>query len=166
MPYSLYEVLFGTLLARRRSVAPRQNFRFKHPLCSLDISTIDLCLSIFRWAFFLVTKGAIKLHVGVNYKGYLSVFVTIIEGKKHDVTVGRLLKFTKGSTVTIDKDYNDYAWYNALTNTRIFFVTRLKSNAKHRVIFRRSVLKEKGLTCDQTIEFSGSQTAKKCSIHL
>ena len=37
----------------------------------------------------------------------------------------------------------------------------LKSNAQHRVVSRRSALKVKGLTCDQTIEFSGVQTAKK-----
>ena len=52
------------------------------------------------------------------------------------------------------------------TNKGIFFVTRLKSNAKHRIICRRPVLKVKGLTCDQTIEFSGAQTVKKCPIQL
>jgi len=165
-PYSLYEALFGTLLVRCQNVAPGHSFLFKNPLYSLDASTIDLCLSMFPWADFRATKGAIKLHVDLNHAGYLPEFVTVIEGKKHDITVGRLLKFPKGSIVAIDKGYNDYAWYNALTNKGIFFVTRLKSNAKHRVICRRSVLKEKGLTCDQTIEFSGIQTAKKCPVQL
>lgn len=165
-PYSLYEALFGKLLVRCQTIAPGHHFRFKNPLYSLDASTIDLCLSLFPWADFRTTKGAIKLHVGLNHKGYLPEFVTITEGKKHDVTVGRMLRFPKGSIVAIDKGYNDYAWYNALTHKGIFFVTRLKSNAKHRIIDRRSVLKGKGLTCDQTIEFSGSQTAKKCPIQL
>ena len=165
-PYSLYEALFGKLLTRCQTVALGHNFRFKNPLYSLDASTIDLCLSMFPWADFRTTKGAIKLHVGLNHNGYLPEFVTITEGKNHDVTVGRQVNFPKGSIVAIDKGYNDYAWYNALTNKGIFFVTRLKSNAKHRIICRRSVLKEKGLTCDQTIEFSGAQTAKKCPIHL
>jgi len=165
-PYSLYEALFGKLLARCQTVAPGHNFRFKNPLYSLDASTIDLCLSMFPWADFRTTKGAIKLHVGLNHAGYLPEFVTITEGKKHDVTVGRLLNFPKGSIVAIDKGYNDYTWYNTLTNKGIFFVTRLKSNAKHRIICRRPVLKVKGLTCDQTIEFSGAQTVKKCPIQL
>ena len=165
-PYSLYEALFGKLLTRCQTVALGHNFRFKNPLYSLDASTIDLCLSMFPWADFRTTKGAIKLHVGLNHNGYLPEFVTITEGKNHDVTVGRQVNFPKGSIVAIDKGYNDYAWYNALTNKGIFFVTRLKSNAKHRIVCRRSVLKEKGLTCDQTIEFSGAQTAKKCPIHL
>ena len=138
-PYSLYEALFGKLLARCQTVAPGHNFRFKNPLYSLDASTIDLCLSMFPWADFRTTKGAIKLHVGLNHAGYLPEFVTITEGKKHDVTVGRLLNFPKGSIVAIDKGYNDYTWYNTLTNKGIFFVTRLKSNAKHRIICRRPV---------------------------
>ena len=71
-----------------------------------------------------------------------------------------MLQFPKGSIVAIDKGYNDYAWYKELTNKEIFFVTRLKTNAKYRIVARRSVLKHKGLTSDQTIEFTGVQTAK------
>jgi len=165
-PYALYEALFGKLLGRCQSVAPNHNFRFKNPLYSLDASTIDLCLSVFPWADFRTTKGAVKLHVGLNHRGYLPEFVTITEGKDHDVTVGRTLTFTRGSIVVIDKAYNDYAWYKQLTDKGIFFVTRLKRNAKYRVVSRRSVIKEKGLTCDQTIEFTGSQTAKRCPVQL
>jgi IS4 transposase len=125
-----------------------------------------LCLSVFPWADFRTTKGAVKLHVGLNHDGYLPEFVTITEGKRHDVTVGRTLAFPKGSIVAIDKGYNDYNWYNQLTDKGIFFVTRLKSNAKFRIVSRRPVLKGKGLTCDQTIKFSGAQTANKCPVQL
>ncbi len=165
-PYTLYAALFAKLLRRCQGVAPGHNFRFKNPLYSLDASTIDLCLSVFPWADFRSTKGAIKLHVGLNHAGYLPEFVTITEGKDHDITVGRTLNFPKGSIVAIDKAYNDYAWYNQLTNKGIFFVTRLKSNAKFRIVCRSQVPKDKGLTCDQTIEFTGTQTAKKCPIQL
>jgi hypothetical protein len=165
-PAALYEALFGKLLQRCQSIAPSHNFRFKNTLYSLDASTIDLCLSTFPWADFRTTKGAVKLHVGLNHAGYLPEFVTITEGKKHDVTVARMLSFPKGSIVAIDKAYNDYGWYKQLTDKGIFFVTRLKTNAKFRVTHRHPVLKEKGLTCDQTIEFTGLQTAKKCPVQV
>jgi len=165
-PYALYEALFGKLLSRCQGVTPGHPFRFKNALYSLDASTIDLCLSIFPWADFRTTKGAIKLHVGLNHAGYLPEFVAVTEGKKHDVTVGRTLNFPKGSIVVIDKGYNDYAWYKQLTDKGIFFVTRLKTNAKYSIVCRRPVLKGKGLTCDQTIEFSGVLMAKKCPIRL
>jgi len=154
------------LLHRCQRIAPGHDFRFRNPLYSLDASTIDLCLSVFPWADFRTNKAAIKLHVGLNHAGHLPEFVTVTEGKKHDVTVGRLLRFPKGSIVAIDKAYNDYAWYKQLTEKGIFFVTRLKTNAKFRVVCRRDVLKNKGLLCDQTIEFTGVQTAKKCPIPL
>jgi putative transposase len=165
-PYALYEALFGKLLSRCQGKAPGHDFRFQNPLYSLDASTIDLCLSVFPWADFRTTKGAIKLHVGLNHEGYLPEFITVTEGKIHDVTIGRTLKFTKGSIVVIDRGYNDYAWYNQLTEKGIFFVTRLKSNAKTRVVCRREVLADKGLTSDQTIEFTGIQTSKRCPIQL
>lgn len=165
-PYALYEALFGKLLLRCQGLAPGHRFRFKNRLYALDSSTIDLCLSVFPWADFRTTKGAVKLHVGLNHSGYLPEFVTVTEGKQHDVTVGRTLSFPRGSIVAIDKAYNDYDWYKQLTDRGIFFVTRLKSNAKYRTLCRRCVLKRKGLTSDQTIAFTGTQTAKKCPAPL
>ncbi len=165
-PYALYEALFGKLLNRCQGTTPGHNFRFNHPLYSLDASTIDLCLSVFPWAEFRTTKGAIKLHVGLNHRGHIPEFVTVTDGKVGDVTVGRTIDFPKGSIVAIDRGYNDYTWYNQLTEKGIFFVTRLKSNAKTRIVQRHSVLKNKGLTSDHTIEFTGTHTAKKCPVQL
>ncbi len=165
-PYTLYEALFGKLLSRCQGKVPGHDFRFINPLYSLDASTIDLCLSVFPWADFRTTKGAIKLHIGLNHAGYLPEFVTVTEGKTHEVTVGRTLQFPKGSMVAVDRGYNDYTWYKQLTEKGIYFVTRLKTNAQYRVVERRAVLKNKGLTSDQMIEFTGVQVAKKCPIKL
>ena len=130
-----------------RGDAPEhKHFRFKNPLYSLDSSTIDLCLSVFPWAKFRTTKSAIKLHVGLNHNAYLLEFVTIADGKTSDVEMGRALQFPQGSIVAIDQGFNDYIWYNQLMKNKIFFVTRLRINAKFKVISRCSVLKNKGLT--------------------
>ena len=165
-PYALYEALAGKLLNRCQGMAPGHKFRFKNPLYSLDASTIDLCLSVFPWASFRSTKGAIKLHVGLNHDGYLPEFVTITEGKTSDVEMGRTLAFPSGSIVVVDRGYNDYDWYNQLTEKGIFFVTRLKANAQYRVINRQPVLKNKSLTSDQTIRLTSIQAAKKCPNQL
>ena len=92
---------------------------YNNTLYSLDASTIDLCLSVFPWAEFRQTKGAIKLHVGLNHDGFIPEFVNITDGKKHDVTVGRTLTFPKHSIVAIDKGYTDYKWYKQLTDKEI-----------------------------------------------
>lgn len=62
-PWPLYEMLFYQVLTRRQAVAAlkRRRFRFKHPLRTLDTTLIELCASVFDWARFVRTKGAIKL---------------------------------------------------------------------------------------------------------
>ena len=164
-PYQLYEALFAKLLARCQAHAPRHNFRFKNKLYSLDASTIDLCLKVFPWATCRTTRGAIKLHVGLEHEGWLPAFMAITDGKTHDLSAARALQLPSGSIVVMDRGYNDYAWYKQLNNNGISFVTRLKTNARYRVIERRTVLKSKGLTCDQTIELTGAK-AKHCPIRL
>lgn len=164
-PYTLYEQLAGKLLTQCQARAPRHGFRFKNKLYSLDASTIDLCLSVFPWARFRTTKGAVKLHMGLDHEGMLPSFLTITDGKTHDITAARALQLPKGSIVVMDRGYTDYAWYNQLNTQDIFFVTRLRKNARYRVTERRSVIKSKGLTSDQTIELTGSK-AGDCTIPL
>ena len=164
-PYSLYEQLAGKLLYQCQGRAPRHGFRFKNKLYSLDASTIDLCLSIFPWAKFRTTKGAVKLHVGLDHDGLLPAFMTITDGKTHDITAARSLRLPKSSIVVMDRGYNDYTWYNRLNSQGIFFVTRLRKNARYRVAERRSVIKTKGLTSDQTIYLTGTK-ASNCPIAL
>ncbi len=165
-PYTLYESLAGKLLSRCQGMAPGHNFRFKNPLYSLDASTIDLCLSVFPWANFRTTKSAVKLHVGLNHSGYLPEFLAVTEGKTSDVEIGRTLQFPQGSIVAVDRGYNDYAWYNQLNEKKIFFVTRLKTNAKFKVVSRKPVSTDKGLTSDQIIKFTDQKSAKACPIQL
>lgn len=120
----------------------------------------------FRTTNFRTTKGAIKLHVGLNHDGYLPEFVSVTEGKCADVTAGRKIQFPKGSIVVMDKGYNEYPWYKQLNDKGITFVTRLKKNAQYRVVKRHAVLNNKGVGSDQTIELIGMQAAKKCPIRL
>jgi hypothetical protein len=164
-PYTLYEQLAGKLLVQCQAHAPRHGFRFKNKLYSLDASTIDLCLSVFPWARFRTTKGAVKLHVGLDHDGMLPTFLSITDGRTHDITTARVLQLPKSSIVVMDRGYTDYAWYNQLNSKGIFFVTRLRKNARYRVIERRSVRKSKGLTSDQIIELTGAK-ASNCQIPL
>jgi len=164
-PSSLYQQLAGKLLHQCQARAPRHGFRFKNKLYSLDASTIDLCLSVFPWARFRTSKGAVKLHVGLDHEGLLPAFMTITDGKSHDITTARSLQLPRGSIVVMDRGYNDYAWYNQLNSKGVFFVTRLRKNARYRVTERRGVIKSKGLTSDQTIQLTGTK-ASNCPIAL
>jgi len=164
-PHELFEALFGKLLARCQALAPKHRFRFKNKLYSLDASTIDLCLSVFPWAKFRTTKGAIKLHVGLDHDGYLPTFMQITDGKVHEVNMARTLKLPKGSIVVFDRGYTDYKWYNHLNENKVYLVTRQKKNACYTVIERRPVSRNTGITSDQTIRLTGTK-AEQCPVLL
>jgi putative transposase len=165
-PYSLYEALFGKLVARCHGLSPQHKFRFKNPLFSLDASLIDLSLAIFPWADHNRTKAAMKLHVGLDHRGHFPAFATVTNGSRHDAPVGREFDFPKGSMVVIDKGYTDYGWYKQLTNKGIYFVTRQRTNAKYRVVERREVNRRQGVTSDQIIELTGAKLKGKAMPRL
>jgi hypothetical protein len=160
-PYTLYAALFGKLVSRCQNLSPQHKFRFKNPLYSLDASLIELSLAIFPWADHNRSKAAMKLHVGLDHCGHFPAFATITDGARHDVPVGREFDFPKGSVVVIDKGYTDYGWYKQLSDKGIFFVTRQRTNAKYRVMERRKVNREQGVTSDQLIELTGVQLKNK-----
>lgn len=164
-PSALYEALFKKLLHRCQNLAPKHGFRFKNKLFSLDASTIEVCLSVFPWANFKQGKGAVKIHVGLDHGGHIPSFMTITDGKVHEVNIGRTLTFPKESIVVFDRGYTDYGWYYSLHTKGIIFVTRLKRNVKFKVLARRQVSKKQGLTSDQTISITG-QKAKACPMAL
>lgn len=87
--YQIFEGIFYKLLEWCRSLTPKHKFRFKNPLYTMDSTTIDLCLSIFPWAKFRKRKGAIKLHYLYDHSGSLPVFMTMTDGKRHDIRVAR-----------------------------------------------------------------------------
>lgn len=165
-PMTFTRPLFEKLLTRCQAMAPRHGFHFRNKLYSLDASTVDLCLSVFPWANFRTTKGAIKLHVGLGHESYLPESVILIDGKTTDITAGRARAFPAGSIVACDRGYNDYGWYNQLTQKGIFFVTRLKKSAQYSIVSRHTVPSEQGLRSDQTIAFTGLQARKHCPMPL
>lgn len=123
----------------------------------MDASTIELSLSIFPWAEFRKKKGAIKLHVGLDHSGLMPAFMSVTEGKCHDIQAARGIDLPTGSIIAVDRGYNDYEWFNDLNNKGIFFVTRLKKNARFKVVARRTVNKKDGLTSDQEIKLTSQK---------
>jgi putative transposase len=95
-----------------------------------------------------------------DHQGHLPAFATITHGHTSDLEVARSLAFPKGSMVTCDRGYLDYAWFKALTGKGIFFVTRPKKEAIYRVIARHRVNKKTGVRSDQTILFDGVKPRK------
>ena len=111
----------------------------------MDSSLIDLSLKIFPWGHFALGKVAMKLHVGLDHRGYLPAFATITDSRTSDISVARTLELPKCSIVVVDKGYDDYSWFTAVTNKDVFFVARQKRGACHKVVERRRVKRSTGV---------------------
>ena len=162
-PWELYQTVFNQLLEKcQAEVATRggrKKFRFKNKLVSLDGSIIDLSASMFDWAKYKRTKGAIKLHLLLDHNGYLPSFAVVTEGKHSEVAVARGLRLEPGTILGIDRGYNDYEWFAEMTGEGVFFVTRMKTNTVYTVEAECEVPEKGRVLRDQIISLPGLRKA-------
>jgi hypothetical protein len=139
-PWQLYKALFEQLVkvCQLEAQTKRRKFRFRHPVVSLDSTVIPLCLSIFDWASYTRTKGAVKLHTVLDNRSFLPCFAVMTDGKTSDIQVARGLKFEAGTILVMDRGYEDHRWWEKLTQAGVFFVTRLKDSTSYGIAARRS----------------------------
>jgi hypothetical protein len=138
-----------------QSQGGRKKFRFKNKLMSLDGSVIDLSVSMFDWAKFRRTKGAIKLHLLLDHDGYLPSFAVLTEGKISEIRVARTLRFAPGTILALDRGYNDYEWFRELTQEEVYFVTRMKEKAVYEMKEELEIPQNSNVVRDQIICFPG-----------
>jgi len=166
-PWQLYQKLFYHVLTLcRTQFSGKHKFRFKNKLLSFDATVIKLCLSMFDWAKFRRTKGAIKLHLLLDHAGYLPQFVNITTGKVHEVNILKNFSFEAGTIIVFDRGLVDYRHWAEWTKQGIYFVTRLKKNADYQVVKSNKVCKTKNILKDQLIELKGFYSKQKCPYYL
>ncbi len=159
--HELFKKTFFRMLSKCEAIAPKHKFRFKNPLYSLDATVIDLCLSLYNWAKFRTTKGAVKLHVKLNHSGYLPTFAVITTGKVHETQVAPSIPLEKGDVAVFDKGYTDFAWFKSLDDKGVFLVTRLKKKAYYQVAERNDTSRHKNIYSDQIIQLKGFYSKQK-----
>jgi hypothetical protein len=161
--WQLFEQVFHGLYAKVAAKATgKRKFRFKNKLVSIDSTVIDLSLSLYDWAKYQRTKGAVKLHLVLDHDGYLPCFGVVTDGKVHDVKVAQRIEFAPGTIVVDDRGYNDYRLFAKWTAQGVYFVTRMKDNAQFEVIQEHRVPENSLILSDQTIRLSGASAQDKC----
>ncbi len=154
-PWQLYQTVFYQLLARCQTAVGPRKFRFKNKLLSLDATLIELCADMFPWATFRRTKGAVKLHFTLDHDGYLPTVLVITEGKRRETPVAREQRFAPGTILVFDRGYLKVLWFAELTAAGVYFVTRLKTTTRYRVVARRPVPQHRNILVDQEITLRG-----------
>ncbi len=129
-------------------------------LYALDSTTIDLCLSLFPWAKFRKTKGAVKMHTLLDLRGNIPTFIGITDGKVHDVNILDEIVPEAGAFYVIDRGYLDFKRLFVLTLCSSFFVTRTKENVLLQRRYSHPVDKTTGVRSDQTVILTSIDSAK------
>jgi len=160
--WRIYADVAQVLIHEARELYKNEDFGIEldQTVYALDSSTIDLCLSLFPWARFRKTKGAIKLHTLIDLRGAIPTFIEITDGKVHDVNILDELIPEAGSFYVMDRGYLDFARLYTLSLFAAYFVIRSKSNLRFRRLYSHPVDKSTGLRCDQTIVLTGVNSAR------
>jgi len=160
--WRIYRDFALILIAKARTLYAGDDFglQLDETVYALDASTIDLCLSVFPWARFRRTKGAVKLHTLLDLRGNIPTFVDITDGKVHDVNILDVLLMEAGAIYLMDRGYLDFHRLYGIHQSGAFFIIPSKSNTKVRRLYSMTVDKACGLRCDQIVVPTGFYTKK------
>ena len=120
-------------------------------LYALDSTTIDLCLSLFPWAKFRKHKAAVKMHTLLDLHGNIPTFISITDGKVHDVNILDEIMPEAGAFYVMDRGYVDFERLYVFTLSAAFFVVRTKSNVILQRRYSHPVDRTTGVRSDHTV---------------
>jgi hypothetical protein len=166
--YRIFEDFAKTLMqrARREYANTELAIDVNNAVYALDASVIDLTLSLFPWAKFRKAKGAIKLHTMIDLRGNIPAFLTITDGKVHDVKAAPQVPIEADGIYVVDRGYVDFGWLWYINQAGAFFVTRLKTSIKWTRVISHPVDKSLGLRSDQEILLSTKRSISLYPVRL
>lgn len=158
--YRIYQDFASHLisLARRLYRNEALAVELDYSLYALDSTIIDLCLSLFPWASFNKTRGAVKIHTLLDLKGSIPAFVNVTVGKVYDVNILDILPLEKDAVITMDRGYIDFGRLYGIHLFPAFFVIRARKNLCFCRLDSQRVDKSSGLRSDQRIVLTGKKS--------
>ena len=129
---------------------------------AIDSTTIDLCMSIFRWAEFISTKSGIRIHTQVDIATEIPVFYRITNAKVHDVNSMDWFTYESLACYVFDRGYFDLARLYQIHVLGAFFIIREKGKPDYEIVDGESLLEgTDNVLKDQSIRFKKKENQKK-----
>jgi len=155
--WRIYADFAQVLIVEARQLYQSEKFgaELDQTVYALDATTIDLCLSLFPWAKFRKTKGAVKLHTLLDLRGNIPTVIIITHGRVHEVNILDQLVFEAGALYVMDRGYTDFARLRRIAQSSAFFVNRVRRGLSFKRLYSRPVDKNSGVQCDQIIVLTG-----------
>jgi len=152
-PWQMYADFAQVLIGMARGLYAHETFGLDldQTVYALDSTTIDVCLSLFPWARFRRSKGAIKVHTQLELQSNIPTFIRVTDALVHDIHLLDNIVPEAGAFYVMDRAYLDFARLYVLHQCLAFFVTRARSNFRFRRLYSHRIDRSTGLRCDQTI---------------
>lgn len=91
--YKIFEEFAYYMIDLAQSKIITRPFELNGKFYAFDSTTIDLCMSLFEWAYFRKTKSGIKVHTLFDVVTQIPTYIHITEAKLHDVKAMEHLKY-------------------------------------------------------------------------
>lgn len=143
-------------LAKKRCIS--KEFELNGTFYPVDYSTIDIGISVFRWAFFRSTNSRFKLLSHIDIATEIPVFYRITNANVHDTKFMDSIGYESNAVYIFDRGYFDLARLFAIHLCGAFFVIREKRHPKFEIVDGdEAVNGEDNVLLDQAIRFTGNR---------
>ena len=105
-------------------------------------------------------KGAVKMHTLLDLHGSIPTFISITDGKVHDVNILDEIFPEAGAFYVMDRGYVDFERLYRFTLSSAFFVVRTKSNVLIQRRYSLPVDKTTGVRSDHTVILTAIDSAR------
>lgn len=160
--YRIFEefAFYMVSIAQARRIT--KEFELHGRFYAIDSTTIDLCMSVFRWAEFRSTKSGIRIHTQIDIITEIPVFYRITNAKVHDVNSMDWFTYEPLACYVFDRGYFDLARLYKINVFGAFFIIREKGKPAYEIVDGESILDgTDNVLKDQTIRFTKKENQEK-----
>ena len=144
-------------LAQRTRIG--SEFCIEGKFYAFDSSTIDLCMSIFKWASFRSTKSGIKHHTQLDIVTQIPKMVHITKARIHDVNAMDVIEYEPQAGYIFDRGYWDLSRLYHINQVNAFFVIREKRRPEYAVETCVDIESNSNVLNDEVVRFIGERNA-------
>lgn len=160
--HHIFEEFAFHMVSIAQSKRITKEFELHGRFYAIDSTTIDLCMSVFRWAEFRSTKSGIKVHTQIDIATEIPVFYRITNAKVHDVNSMDWFTYEALACYVFDRGYFDLARLYKIHVFGAFFIIREKGKPAYEIVDGESILDgTDNVLKDQSIRFTKKENLEK-----
>ena len=160
--HRIFEEFAFYMVSIAQSKRITREFELHGRFYAIDSTTIDLCMSVFKWAKFRSTKSGIKIHTQIDIVTEIPVFYRITNAKVHDVNAMDWFTYEPLACYVFDRGYFDLARLYTIHTLGAFFILREKGKPAYEIVDGEDMLDgTDNVFKDQSIRFTKKENKEK-----